>query len=632
MLRSYRAAPHALASTSPPVLLEAGPFTSPSPGWSTVEPCLGSPGATVLLHPSSNLSESQWRGGKGGRLRAFRNRWEHVKRCDAVPSLKPPPLCSPRVSTASGLALVALKIFRIPKFSTVPKFAPCFVSHPTFISSISLSSRTLSTMSDRYQGSAYRGNRAPLDDRRYPAPPRHRDDDFRYGAPRDFGPAYYSEPRGYSGRGRRVHKAVPPPRPWDYSRRPPPRNDEERAALEREREAWEAMEAQRYEQRMEEQRRERERDTARADRAQMQRDGWSRDFDEDRSYRPPEYERPPRDYPPQGRRMRSRSPEAGHAGATSWGRTSVGSAGEGRALEARYPDAGYARRTPPHAAHMDAPDQPYAGPSERIEADAHATPRGPPPRGIDEGFAATPPTGPRGSGYSRRGGAPLPSPAFRGREGSGSTGAYTPGSDREREGSSYLSPSTARFPRTSRDGPPAAYRGGHPSYGRGRRDTNPHPYDAYPPPGGDEYHGGSSPHEASPFSPSTATPNHLSAPRLSRTSSAHTPTAAATSSVVVPHFSAAWKLTPELDAELMALEAARGAFVGSALMGAKRAAIRNARVELADAEMDVAAAVGRRQAAEKSLENARETADAYSLEENRKEEIQRLMAQQLQSV
>lgn len=471
-----------------------------------------------------------------------------------------------------------------------------------------------------------------MDERRYGAPPRHRDDDFRYGAPRDFGPPYYSEPRGYSGRGRRVHKAVPPPRPWDYSRRPPPRNDEERAALEREREAWEAMEAQRYEQRMEEQRRERERDKERADRAQMQRDGWSREYDEERSYRPPEYERPPRDYPPQGRRLRSRSPEAGHAGATSWGRTSVGSAGEGRgALEARYPDAGYPRRTPPPAAHMDAPDAPYAGPAERTEADAHATPRGPPPRGVDEGFAATPPTGPRGSSYGRRGG-PLPSPAFRGREGSGSTGAYTPGSDREREGSSYLSPSTARFPRTSRDGPSAAYRGGHPSYGRGRRDTNPHPYDAYPAPGGDEYHAGSSPHEASPFSPSTATPNHLSAPRLSRTSSAHTPTAAASSSGVVPHFSAAWKLTPELDAELMALEAARTTFVGNVLMGAKRAAIRSARVELADAEMDVAAAVGRRQAAEKSLENARETADAYSLEENRKEEIQRLMAQQLQSV
>ncbi len=169
-------------------------------------------------------------------------------------------------------------------------------------------------MSDRYQGSAYRGNRAPMDERRYGAPPRHREDDFRYGAPRDFGPPYYSEPRGYSGRGRRVHKAVPPPRPWDYSRRPPPRNDEERAALEREREAWEAMEAQRYEQRMEEQRRERERDKERADRAQMQRDGWSREYDEERSYRPPEYERPPRDYPPQGRRLRSRSPEAGHAG------------------------------------------------------------------------------------------------------------------------------------------------------------------------------------------------------------------------------------------------------------------------------------------------------------------------------
>ncbi len=57
------------------------------------------------------------------------------------------------------------------------------------------------------------------------------------------------------------------------------------------------------------------------------------------------------------------------------------------------------------------------------------------------GFNSTPPTGPRAS----RGGPPMPSPAFRGRDNANPNGPYTPGSERDREASSYTSPSNARF-------------------------------------------------------------------------------------------------------------------------------------------------------------------------------------------
>lgn len=89
-------------------------------------------------------------------------------------------------------------------------------------------------------------------------------------------------------------------------------------------------------------------------------------------------------------------------------------------------------------------------------------------------------------------------------------------------------------------------------------------------------------------------------------------------------------LTPELDAELLALEAQRGAFISTYLLGAKRAGVRALSQELKDAELEYATAASRHHAAERALEVARETADAYSLEENRKEELQRVMALQLQ--
>ena len=105
------------------------------------------------------------------------------------------------------------------------------------------------------------------------------------------------------------------------------------------------------------------------------------------------------------------------------------------------------------------------------------------------------------------------------------------------------------------------------------------------------------------------------------------PTPLATS---VSYFSAAHKLCPELDAELQSLEASRTAFIQNFVLGPKRTAIRTARIELKDAELDHATAANRRIAAERALDIARETADAYSLEENRKEELQRLLAQQMQ--
>ncbi|KAJ1018109.1 hypothetical protein NDA16_004976 [Ustilago loliicola] len=434
--------------------------------------------------------------------------------------------------------------------------------------------------------------------------------------------------------------------------------------------------------------------------------GWDRDYGaEDRMYGPPEgYDRERARHPDHAplapRRPRSRSPgqDPQYEQRGSWGRASIGSS-EGRDREperlaaapaadraaeaARYPEDAYHRRSPPPSApasHLDTPEaQRYAAAPERPGSPPRGPPRGPAARtaAVDgplaPGFGSTPPTGPRAGpgGYGRRGGPPLPSPAFRGgREGSGSTGPYTPGSDRgDREASSYLSPSNARFPHSARDGPipSGPYRGGHPSFGRGRRDTN--PYDShFAAAVGDEEaayrggygggHAGSSPHEASPFSPSTSTPGGgLTAPRLSRTSSSQTPatpttaiptgpsatTAAgigspstltpnlpsSTSSTTI-HFSSAHKLCPDLDADLQAIETQRNTFISNHILGPKRAAIRTARMELKDAELDHATATSRRQAAERALEVARETADAYSLEENRKEELQRLMAQQLQ--
>lgn len=554
-------------------------------------------------------------------------------------------------------------------------------------------------MSDRYHGSAYRGRGGPPRDDR-PYPPRHYRDEHdypdarpSYAHPRDpYHSSHYAEHReyGYGRPPRRERKAIPPPRPWDYSRRPVPRTEAERIELEREREAWEAKEAERYRQRMDERDRERERDAQRAGQSTGGYNSWDRDYEaaEDRMYRSPQggYDR--HAPPPGPRRQRSRSPvtDPNYGQRDSWGRGSVGSADEARDREmdrlaaapgaergsesTRYPQDGYpARRSPPPPT---APSQPLETPeTQRYGAPVpdrpsppivRGTPRG--PAAATSGFSSTPPTGPRAGGYSRRGGGPpYPSSAPRGgREGSGSAGPYTPGSDRG-EASSYLSPSNARFPRSARDGPPAAYRGGHPSYGRVRRDTN--PYDSnfggaaedegvYRPYGS---HTGSSPHEGSPFSPSTSTPGgpHLSAPRLSRTSSSQTPATpgipgatnvptgpaamlspststplAPTAAPAIPRFSAAYKLCPDLDAELLAIEAQRTAFISNFVLGSKRAAIRTARMELKDAELEYMTATSRRQAAERALEVARETADAYSLEENRKEQLQTLLAQQIQ--
>ena len=105
---------------------------------------------------------------------------------------------------------------------------------------------------------------------------------------------------------------------------------------------------------------------------------------------------------------------------------------------------------------------------------------------------------------------------------------------------------------------------------------------------------------------------------------------APTAGPAVPHFSAAYKLCPDLDAELLAIEAQRTAFISNFVLGSKRTAIRTARMELKDAELEYMTATSRRQAAERALEIARETADAYSLEENRKEQLQTLLAQQIQ--
>ncbi|SPO32705.1 uncharacterized protein UTRI_05795_B [Ustilago trichophora] len=555
-------------------------------------------------------------------------------------------------------------------------------------------------MSDRYHGSAYRsgGRGPPRDDRRYP--PRHHhhhreDHDYGYDARESYPSSYYPDPRGgYGGehRPRRVHKAIPPPRPWDYSRRPLPRNEQERMELEREREAWEAKEEERYRQRMEERERERERDRERAGPGggppAHHGGGWG-DYDADeRMYRaagPEGYDRERMRHadhlPP--RRPRSRSPgvDPRYEQRGSYGRTSIGSS-EGRereldrssgaappAAERPDPASGYhARRSPPPlsaastsaaVSHIDTPEAPRFR-SDARDMDPRSTPRGPASR--EAGFFSTPPTGPRAS----RGPPMAPSSGYRGgpREGPGPTGPYTPGGS-DREASSYLSPSNGRFARSARDGPPppgGAYRGGHPSFGRGRRDTN--PYDSGYPEDDGGYRGyggahpGSSPHEASPYSPSTSiTPGgHLAAPRLSRTSSSQTPTtpagagpsnsniptgpsAAAVASPTttttittpaIPHFSLAYKLTPDLDTELFNLENARNTFISTSVLGSKRTAIRLARTELKDAELDYASATSRRLAAEKSLEVARETADAYSLEENRKEELLRLMNSQLQ--
>ncbi|TKY90363.1 hypothetical protein EX895_000361 [Sporisorium graminicola] len=556
-------------------------------------------------------------------------------------------------------------------------------------------------MSDRYHGSAYRSRGASYrDDRRYP-PRHHPRDDHEYPDSRPAYDArdsyaassYYPEPR-YPERphGRRVHKTIPPPRPWDYSRRPPPRNEQERMELEREREAWEAKEEERYKQRMEERERERQRDWERngygayGPPGGRERDREVDVYDRERAARQS-------DLGP-ARRPRSRSPPGAdprYEQRGSWGRASVGSS-EGRERElvgvpasasAERLDAagGYPpRRSPPPPASSS--EAAAAGAAVRTEAaaptsypDASDAPSASryrpssPPRGPardSSGFISTPPTGPRAS---RGGPPPHPSSAFRGREGSGSAGTYTPGLERDREASSsYMSPSNGRFGRAGgrEGGPPqgGAYRGGHPSFGRGRRDTNPYDSGYYAAEDEAGYRGGygggagSSPHENSPYSPSTSTPagglhhshHHLTAPRLSRTSSSQTsgtpaaiPTGPASAlaspstlappssatATATPHFSAAHVLTPELDAELLALETQRAAFVSSHLLGAKRASVRALRTELREAELDYATAGNRRHAAERALEVARETADAYSLEENRKDELQRLIAQQL---
>ncbi|SNX87599.1 uncharacterized protein MEPE_06309 [Melanopsichium pennsylvanicum] len=539
-------------------------------------------------------------------------------------------------------------------------------------------------MSDRYHGSAYRGgggggNRHPRsDDRRYPPPSRSyhqpypRDDysDSR-GAPYDpYAPSsYYADSRGgayVERRPRRVHKAIPPPRPWDYSRRAPPRNEHERAQLERERLAWEAKEEERYRQRMAERDRESERDRERGGNGAH---GWDRDFEEARMYRSAgaeAYDRERPRYVGSGppSRPRSRSPigaDPRYETRGSWGRTSLGSA-EGREREAAttagtgapssereaYPPR---RSSPPPSYTPAAPSLDTSeAPRQRSEYQERDTPHGPSSR--EAGFISTPPTGPRAS----RGGPPIPSPALRGgRENSGSVGPYTPSSDGG-EASNFFSPSTARFSRSAREAPSGPYRGGHPSFGRGRRDTN--PYETGYPAADDDVgyrgyggHAGSSPHEASPYSPSTATTPggaHLAAPRLSRTSSSQTPTVTASGSILTGssslaspstlqpsvskeiHFSAAYRLCPDLDNELQTVESQRNAFISNYVLGIKRTAIRKARVELKDAEMEYANASNKRQAVEKMLDVAKETADAYSLEENRKEELARVMDAQLQ--
>lgn len=538
-------------------------------------------------------------------------------------------------------------------------------------------------MSDRYHGSAYRSRGgAYRDERRYP--PHHPRDEHEYPDSRppydardSYASSYYPEPR-YADRphGRRVHKTIPPPRPWDYSRRPPPRNEQERIELEREREAWEAKEEERYKQRMEERERERQREWDRSGYGAYGppggRDREADAYDRERAARHA-------DLGP-SRRPRSRSPlgpDPRYEQRGSWGRASIGSS-EGRERELagvpasasveRLDTAGAyppRRASPPPAtsssgaagkadvaaappSHPDASDNPSAF-RYRPSSPPHGTPRG--PARESSGFISTPPTGPRAS---RGGPPPHPSSAFRGRDGSGSAGPYTPGSDRDREASSYMSPSNGRFGRGAREGGQAgAYRGGHP-FGRGRRDTNPYDSHYY---GEDEmgaggYRGGygaagSSPHDNSPYSPSAATPNaahHLSAPRLSRTSSSQTsvtpaiPTGPASvlpspSTLAPPnntrHFSSAYALTPDLDAELLTLEAQRTAFISNYLLGSKRTSVRALKTELRDAELEYITAASRHHAAERALEVARETADAYSLEENRKEELQRLLAQQI---
>ncbi|EST08679.1 hypothetical protein PSEUBRA_001756 [Kalmanozyma brasiliensis GHG001] len=505
-------------------------------------------------------------------------------------------------------------------------------------------------MSDRYQGSAFRGGRSSSyrDDRRY-APRHPRDDHYdsraAYDARDPYASSYYPEPRGYPERPRRVHKTIPPPRPWDYSRRPPPRTDQERMELEREREAWEAKEEERFQQRMAERERERQRDWERSGGvgAYGAADGWGGREREADAYE--------RRHAEMGRRPRSRSPpgaDARYEQRGGWGRTAVAHPEESERDLAGVPAdrvdaaAGYAvRRSPPPpagpASHLDAPDGPSAlryrdAPIDR-PLSPQGTPRGP---ARDPAFASTPPTGPRAS----RGAPPAyPSSAFRGRDASTSSGPFTPTSDRE--GNSYMSPSTARFPRSARDGAPPTgpYRGGHP-FNRSRRDTN--PYD-YPPAEDDGYraHPGSSPHE----SPSTPGPH--TATRLSRTSSSQAPptpttllppgntTALASPSTLAPstttpRFSSATHLTPDLDSELLALETQRSTFIANYVLGAKRASLRALKVELRDGELELAASNGRRSAAERALEIARETADSYSLEENRKEELMRVMSMQME--
>lgn len=561
-------------------------------------------------------------------------------------------------------------------------------------------------MSDRYHGSAYRSRGGPYrDDRRY-APSRHPRDEHDYADSRppydargSYTSSYYPEPRAYSERphARRMHKAIPPPRPWDYSRRPPPRNEQERAELEREREAWEAKEEERYQQRMEERQRERQREWDRSGYSAYGASGRDRDaeaYDRDRARHAPLG-------PSRGARSRSPGLDPRYEQRGSWGRTSIGSS-EGRerdavGAQADRPDASgaYSARqsSPPptssssvaapaapaapaagstapdssawdHAQvssttaataswNADAPDS--ASASRYRPASPHATPRG--PARDNSGFISTPPTGPRAS---RGVASSHASSAYRGREGSGSVGVYSAGSDREREASSYMSASNGRY-RVVRDGAPpmGAYRGGHPSFGRGRRDTI--AYDSHYSAGAEDdlgyrsgygqAHAGSSPHENSPYSPSTCTAqhHHLAAPRLSRTSSSQTPTTPASAiptgasvstlpspstlapaPTTTPHFCSAYTLTPDLDAELLALENQRTSFVSNYLFGSKRSSLRTVRRDLRDAELDYSTAAARRSAAERALEIAKETADAYSLEENRKDELQRLIAQQLQ--
>ena len=76
----------------------------------------------------------------------------------------------------------------------------------------------------------------------------------------------------------------------------------------------------------------------------------------------------------------------------------------------------------------------------------------------------------------------------------------------------------------------------------------------------------------------------------------------------------------------------RNSFISNYVLGAKRTSFRTSLTELKDAELEMVTAANRRAAAERALDVAKETADAYSLEENRKDELQRLMSQQMQSV